>query len=254
MDGWHLVAGAIAVWLGISTGHAWAQARATAQFHVGDHVEYSSNAACLGTPYATPMKGTIQEANTDTRMNYVIQTDPLPNQAPRTMAVPLDHQKCGIRLIGGAAPQVQTDKLRVDQFNTVLADRPLLDCKNMKATGKNGSPISEDAARKIIACLWEKPADPGLDGAVRADVSSVTIGAPRRWVLYRDPDGGGDSTMVYPVRATWTTKTFYRYRNLEVADQQGEFACIVDSFHTWRCELHAGPSSKGTTREVLVKP
>src|SRR5581483_1334444 len=59
---------------------------------------------------------------------------------------------------GGAAPRIESDKLRVDENDTVLADRELLDCKNLKAgPARNGPPPPADLAKKLIRCLFETP-------------------------------------------------------------------------------------------------
>ena len=51
------------------------------------------------------------------------------------------------------------EKLRVDENNTVLADRELLDCDNIKQKpAKNGAPPDPKLLDKLIRCIWEKPA------------------------------------------------------------------------------------------------
>src|SRR5436305_1279743 len=52
------------------------------KYKEGDRVEFSMNGACLGEQFAVPAKGTILQVNTGTAMNYVVQVDPLPGQAP----------------------------------------------------------------------------------------------------------------------------------------------------------------------------
>jgi hypothetical protein len=126
------------------------------KFKVGDRVEFSENSACLGQQFAIPSKGTILEVNTDYKMNYVIQVDPLPGKAPRIVTRPIYTQECGFRALGGAAPTIITDKLRVDDNNTVMADRELLDCEHLKHDGRNGSPLPIELAKKLIRCLYEK--------------------------------------------------------------------------------------------------
>lgn len=70
----------------------------------------------------------------------MLLADPLPGQAPRRMTIPMAREECGMRALGGLAPKIQVDKLRVDENNTVLADRELLDCEHLKHDGRNGSP------------------------------------------------------------------------------------------------------------------
>ena len=87
-------------------------AKSGAKFKVNDRVEFSANNACLGSQYAIPTKGTIEEVNPGmTSRNYVILADPLPGQAPRRMTIPMAREECGMRALGGSGPKIQTDKL-----------------------------------------------------------------------------------------------------------------------------------------------
>ncbi len=76
--------------------------------------------------------GTVIEVDMSA-VQYVVQIDPLPGQLPMIRTIPIrDYAEKWIRPGGGAGPQIQSDKLRVDTNDTVLADRELLDCKNLK--------------------------------------------------------------------------------------------------------------------------
>ena len=245
----------IAALLGITlmTASLGAQAQ-TPKYKEGDRVEFSENAACLGSEYAIPSKGTIFKVNAGTAMNYVIQVDPLPGKAPRFVTRPIYSQECGFRPLAGAAPRIVTDKLRVDENRTVLADRELLDCENLKHTGRNGSPPPVELAKKLVRCLFEKPSPVGQDGATTRDISEFTIGAPHRWRTYIDMGQGTANTLVYPVHVKWTDKTFYRTRNVLKTDIEGTFTCFCDAVNLWQCGYASGPHKDGKTQEILVKP
>jgi hypothetical protein len=229
-------------------------AKSGAKFKVNDRVEFSANNACLGSQYAIPTKGTIEEVNPGmTSRNYVILADPLPGQAPRRMTIPMAREECGMRALGGSGPKIQTDKLRVDENNTVLADRELLDCEHLKHAGRNGSPPPVELLKKLIRCLYEKPSPAGQDGATTMDITEFTIGAPHRWRLYEDMGQGTANTMVYPVHVKWNMKTFYRTRDVEVIGKEGTFTCFADATNLWQCGSAAGPRKDGTTQEIMVK-
>jgi len=237
-----------------------AQAQEEPKYKEGDRVEFSENNACLGTEYAIPRKGTIIKV---VKGNYVfgawtgaytIQEDPLPGKAPRTVSRPISSEKCGFRPLAGAAPKILTEKLRVDENNTVLADRELLDCENLKHSGRNGSPLPVELAKKLIRCLYEKPSPVGQDGATTMDITAFTVGAPHRWRTYIDIGQGTPNTLVYPVHVKWNMKTFYRSRNVQVTDKEATFTCFADATNLWQCGLASGPSKEGKTQEIVVKP
>lgn len=225
-----------------------------ARFKVNDRVEFSQNAACLGTQYAIPTKGTIVEVNPGmTSRNYVILADPLPGQAPRRMMIPMAREECGMRALGGPAPKIQVDKLRVDENNTVLADRELLDCEHLQHNGRNGQPLPTELAKKLIRCLYEKPSPVGNDGATKMDIVEFTPGAPRKWILYQDQGQGTFNTIVYPVHVKYNLKTFNRTRNLETTGEEKTFTCFADKDNLWQCGFATGPNKEGKQQEIMVK-
>lgn len=206
------------------------------KYKVGDRVEVDiitqSNPA-----NAKWRKGTITEVNTGTAMAYTVQVDPLPGKLPETMHIPIRPYADGwLRPLGGAAPQIQSDKLRVDDNATVLADRELLDCKNLKAgPARNGPAPPTELAKKLIRCLYERQADPGMDGAQTMDIAEFVPGAPHRWNLREDSGAGGTAnTMVYPFRVKWNQKTFYRTYNQVETGNERVFTCYVD-VDKWYC-------------------
>jgi len=186
---------------------------------------------------------------------YVVQLDPLPGRIPQEMTIPMAREVNGdIRPFGGAAPQIQTEKLKVDDNGTVMAGRELLDCEHLKHDGRNGSPPPPELVKKLIRCLFEKPAQPGLDGATTMDITAMTIGAPHRWRVYTDMGQGEPNTLVYPVQVKWNMKTFYRTRTIVTTDREGPFTCFADATNLWQCGSSTGTRKDGKTQEILVKP
>jgi hypothetical protein len=228
---------------------------ATAQapkFKVGDRVEASQNAACLGAQYATPVNGTITQVNTSGG-NYVIQPDPAGGQVPSSFARPISSQVCGIRLLAGDAPVIPSANLKTDSGNTVIADRELLDCDDLDRTGKNGIAPSQELVVALIRCLFEKPSKQGMDGAMTMDVTAIGIGKPHLWREKIDIGQGAEDTLVYPVRAIWNTRKFYRTRQIVTTGREGSFSCFSDADKLWQCGFAAGPSKDGRTEEVIVQ-
>jgi hypothetical protein len=206
------------------------------KYKEGDRVEVDTIEAS-NPANAIWKKGTIVKVDTTSAVAYTVQVDPLPGQLPKMMTVPIRPYAEGwLRPLGGAAPQIQSDKLLVDDNGTVLADRKLLDCKNLKQpAAHNGPPPPADLAKDLIRCLYEKPSDPGADGATAMDITEFKPGAPHRWNKNEDSGAGGTaSTMVYPFRVKWNQKTFYRRWNDVKSDNERVFTCYVD-VDKWFC-------------------
>ena len=66
--------------------------------------------------------------------------------------------------------------------------------------------------KSLIRCKkGEKPIPEGyIEGAVGVEVSSIQIGAPRPWSYNQDIGNSKPGTRVYPVKATYTVKTYYK--------------------------------------------
>ena len=231
------------------------------KFKVGDRVEVDIFMISTSSPAEKQnwKKGTVTSVDQRPgyRPMYVVQVDPLPNQLPQVYRIPITPnvaERVWIRAAGGAAPKIETDKLRVDENDTVLADREVLDCEHFnQPSARNGSPLPAELARKLIRCaMGENPSAPGGQGATTVDITQFQIGAPRRWELYRDTGFGGTAdTIVYPVRAKFTKKSFYRQWNTVVTDREQTFACHVD-VGKWIC----GPDQvlkEGEKKQIQVQ-
>lgn len=144
------------------------------------------------------------------------------------------------RLLTGAAakpPAVDRSvgKVSVDKDNTLSADRPILECPVKQPKVKNGARPNAELLKKLIRCeKGEKRAAKGLDGAVTVDVTALQIGAPRRWNPILDSGDGRLNTLVYPVRVTYTMKTFYRTRTYVTQDWVRIINFHVNAFGEWQ--------------------
>jgi ribosomal protein L19 len=232
-----------------------------AQFKVGDRVEVDELHISTSSPSSMQSwkKGTVTavDRRPGYRPGYVVQVDPEPGQLPQTQWGPITRnstERIWIRATGGTTPKIETNKLHVDQNNTVLADREPLDCSNFKQpAARNGSALPVDLAKKLVRCaLGENPSPQGGEGASTVDISTFQVGAPRRWNLRIDTGAGGTpETIVYPVRAKYSMKTFHVEQNIVVTDREQMFACSVQ-IGEWVC----GPDQvlkEGQQTRIQVK-
>jgi hypothetical protein len=144
-----------------------------------------------------------------------------------------------MRLLAGVAPYkneataIPVGKAMVDEDNTLSADRPIMECPVEQTSVKNGAPPNPELFKKIICCKkGEKPARKGLDGAVTIDVTALKTGASRSWIYGQDL-GGKPGTMIHPVKATFTYKTFYRSGTEVSQNWIRIFNFYVNAFGEW---------------------
>lgn len=122
----------------------------------------------------------------------------------------------------------------VDESNTVLADRPLIDCSfEQAATSPKARPPVE-LLKKLIRCANERPSTKGADGAVTMDITKFVVGRPRRWVPGSDFGNGNASTTVYPIEVGYTITKFYRSGNTKT-DYVWIYGCWVNNHRKWEC-------------------
>src|ERR1051326_421141 len=142
----------------------------TPKYKVGDRVEVDTLHIGTSSPAENQvwMKGTVTAVDMKPgyRPMYVVQVDPLPGQLPDVSYIPITPnatERVWIRPAAGAAPKIETDKLRVGANNTVLADREVLDCGHFtQPPTRNGSPLPAELAQKLIRCaMGEHPSPVG---------------------------------------------------------------------------------------------
>jgi hypothetical protein len=195
---------------------------------------------------ATIVKDMMAEEGFD---SYQVLTDD-PRGGKGTLAyVPSKYIRAG----GTKLDRPLEAKLRVDEDGTVMADRELLDCGNIEQKPtKNGTRPDAKLLEKLIRCLYERPAEKGLDGARTVDLTPLQIGEPRKWIRYRDIGSGGTpDTLVWAVKTTFTWRTFYRSRIEEVVSV-GVFNCYVNTFGEWQCGSSES-KQKGETKNIPVQ-
>jgi len=226
----------------------------TPKYKIGDRVEVDTNQST--TPaYASWKKGTITRVDTGTAMAYTVLVDAAPGKLPAEMHIPIRSYAEGWLkpLVGGAAPKIESGKLRVDDSNTVLADREILDCKNLKAgPAHNGQPPPTDLLKKLIRCTFERPASPGQDGARTMDIIGFAADGTRRWnrAEYQGMHATA-ATIVYIFHVKYDKKTFYRTTTETETGSERNFACYVDGTE-WYCGTAAGGVKDGEKKTIPV--
>jgi hypothetical protein len=86
----------------------------------------------------------------------------------------------------------------------------------------------------MIRCAaGEAPASKGFDGALTVDVSAVQTLPARKWDGSWDGGRGNRNTIVYPVKATFTTRQFFRIRTTIEADKTMIFNFYVNDSAEW---------------------
>jgi hypothetical protein len=162
------------------------------------------------------------------------------------------------RLLTGAAavpPAVDTSvgKVTVDADNTLSADRPVLECPVSQPGAKNGSRPDPELLKKIFRCdKGEARASKGSEGAVTVDVTALQIAAPRPWV-YANDVGGVPGTTIYPVRFTYTVRTFYRTRTVVAENWVRTVNFYVNAFGEWQSGSEE-PIKSPPSREIPRLP
>ena len=153
-----------------------------------------------------------------------------------------------------AAKQTLADKsvvkLRLDKDNNILADREVLDCDNLGVKPvKNGTRPTLETTGKKIRCPSEKK---GSAATVTVDITSFQVGAPSKWRSYRDVGADATlSTLVYPIKTTFTEKTFTRAL-IYTREIETIYSCYVNTFGDWRC-FHSGFKEKGEMKRTPVQ-
>lgn len=95
--------------------------------------------------------------------------------------------------------------------NQTAADGEFVECPVKQKQVKNGSRPDAELLKKIIRCAkGEKAVEKGDEGAVKVEISAIQIGASRPWSYSQDLGNAKPGTVVFPVKATYTVRTFYR--------------------------------------------
>ena len=149
---------------------------------------------------------------------------------------------------------VTVGKATVDGDNTLSADRPILSCPVEQKSSKSGSAPDPEVLKKVLRCrLGEKAAAKGYDGAVTIEVTALQVGARRPWDRLQDKNGGTPgSTFVYPVKVSYSSKTFYRSSTAIGDNWIVIFNFFVTGFGEWQygsAETLKMPDNKNIPRE-----
>lgn len=120
-----------------------------------------------------------------------------------------------IRPIAGANTNKDEEKQESEETKPgekeTPADGDFLECPVEQKAVKAGARPDAELFKKIIRCSkGEQPIPEGYkEGAVAVEVSTIQIGASRPWSYSQDIGNAKPGTVVYPVKASYTVKTFY---------------------------------------------
>src|SRR5580765_2273716 len=123
-----------------------------------------------------------------------------------------------IRPIAGGTQMKQENRVEKGGNNEVApgqnedsVDGEFVECPVKQKQVRNGSRPDAELFKKIIRCAkGEKAVEKNDEGAVKVEISDIRIGASRPWSYSQDLGNAKPGTIVYPVKATYTVKTFYR--------------------------------------------
>ncbi len=102
-------------------------------------------------------------------------------------------------------------KQATQEENKTSGKDNFVECPIKQKQVKNGARPDAELFKKIIRCKkGEKAVEEGDEGAVTVDISAIQIGVSRPWSYSQDLGNAKAGTIVYPVKATYTVKTFYR--------------------------------------------
>lgn len=116
-----------------------------------------------------------------------------------------------IRPIAGTKTNKENPDGKTKEENETSTEYEFVECPVEQKKVRNGARPDAELFKKIIRCAkGEKAVEEGDEGAVTVEISALQIGAARPWSYSQDLGNGKAGTTVYPVKVTYTVKTFYR--------------------------------------------
>ncbi len=140
-----------------------------------------------------------------------------------------------IRPIAGNNTNKANPDGKTKEENEMPTEYDFVECPVEQKKVRNGARPDAELLKKIIRCAkGEKAVEEGDEGAVTVEISALQIGAARPWSYSQDSGSGKAGTTVYPVKVTYTVKTFYRTAT-EVAEGWVRILNFyVNSFGEWQ--------------------
>lgn len=130
--------------------------------------------------------------------------------------------------------EVTKEKTAVE-VNNNPAGGDFIQCPVRQKQVRNGSRPDAELLKKIIRCAkGEKAVEESDEGAVKVDISAIQIGAPRPWSYSQDLGNAKPGTVVYPVKANYMVKTFYRTATEVEEGWIRIFNFYVNAFGEWQ--------------------
>jgi hypothetical protein len=91
------------------------------------------------------------------------------------------------------------------------AQGEFLKCPIAQPAARNGTKPDPELLKKLVRCKKGEKQD-AVEGSVGVEVTALQVGAPRAWSYNRDIGNGDKNTVVYPVKVTYTTRTYWKTR------------------------------------------
>jgi hypothetical protein len=154
-----------------------------------------------------------------------------------------------------AAPMAQgtapaATGLRAAAQTVAASANDILDCPVTQKPVKNGARPDAELFKKLVRCKkGEKAVGAGEEGAVRVEVTALQIGDARPWSYRQDIGNGQTETRVYPAKATYTVKTFYRAATEIEENWIRVMNFYVNAFGEWQIGSEE-PVKAGAARRV----
>lgn len=126
------------------------------------------------------------------------------------------------------------------QMSDVPAERKPIKCPEQPEAKGGAIPLA--LAKQLIRCRWEEGSDNVY--TINFDLHSAQIGTPRLWNANNDIGTGvHGKTLVYPVKGTWTMRT-YSSSGVAIVEKEGIHNCYIDAFNKWQCGLFTSKDLK----------
>lgn len=127
---------------------------------------------------------------------------------------------------------------------------PFVACPVQQPPAKNGARPDPDLLARLIRCAkGEKPVPAGQEGAVQVEVTAMQVGGSRPWSYRQDQGNGQLGTLVHPVKATYTVRTFYRAATEVEENWVRILNLYVNAFGEWQIGSEE-PVRPGTARRI----
>lgn len=116
---------------------------------------------------------------------------------------------------------------------TVQPDRPLVSCPPEQRRYPRDARPDQPLIERLIQCLWERPSEPGGEGAITFDVERLDFRRTRLMSPEEIREGMHPATIAHEFYVTYTRKR-HRREAIEVESGEDLYMSFVDRSGRWR--------------------